>query len=197
MAWLRNNHVREQFAPRKLDIRENLLWSPLALVIAPVIAHLIAWSFHSPAHARHGSHLQKSGPRAREADSVSLKGAALYQRYCARCHGSEGRGDFKRLKMSGIPDFTDALWQNGKTDSQLEVSISEGKGKLMPAFADRLNDKEVQSLVSHVRGFSSSGSIPAFGSMGDLDRRYRLLQEELDELRQQFRELSSPPETSK
>ena len=197
MAWLQNNRVQEKLAPGKSDIRETLLWSPLVFVIGLVTAHLIAWSFHSPAHARQGSHLQNSGPRAREADSVSLRGAALYQRYCSRCHGSEGRGDFKRLKMSGIPDFTDALWQNGKTDSQLEVSISEGKGKLMPAFADRLNDKELQSLVSHVRGFSSSGLMPAFGTTRDFDRRYRLLQEELDELRQQFRELSSPPETSK
>ena len=197
MAWLQNNHVQKQFAPRKTNIRENLLWSPLLFVIGPIIAHLIAWSFHSPAHGRDAGHLQDNGTPARETEPGLLQGAALYQRYCSRCHGSEGRGVSKRGKMPELPDFTDASWQNRISNSQMEVSVSEGKGNSMPAFGDRLSEKEVQALVSHIRRFSPSEFAPASTLSGDFDRRYRLLQEELDELRQQFRELSSSPATSK
>jgi len=99
--------------------------------------------------------------------------------------------------MPQIPDFTESSWQKRRSNSQLEVTILEGQGKSMPAFAQRLKDEEVQALVSYIRALGPSDFAPASTAVSEFDRRYRLLQEELDELRRQFRGLSDSSKSSK
>ncbi len=58
--------------------------------------------------------------------------------------------------MTSIPDFTNNKWQQDVNDPQISVSITDGKGTLMPAFADKVNSDEVQALVDYIRKFDAS-----------------------------------------
>jgi cytochrome c6 len=79
----------------------------------------------------------------------------LYRRYCASCHGPDGRAKTSKGKFSHARDLTDAQWQNDVTDARIFNSIMNGRNVRgnMPAFSDKLNEKEVDSLVSFVRKF--------------------------------------------
>jgi len=79
----------------------------------------------------------------------------LYRRYCVSCHGSDGRAQGSKGKFSHARDFTDAKWQDEVTDERIFNSIMNGRSVRgnMPTFANKLNQKEVESLVDFVRRF--------------------------------------------
>lgn len=192
MTWFRNNQIQGKLIRSKSEFRGSRLGG-LALImlcLGPLAGILYAWPLQMPTHESleaDGLENSKTGPSE---VANSAKAETLFHRYCSRCHGSEGRGMNKQTKMPEIPDFTNSSWQKKKSNSQLEVSILEGKGKSMPAFADRLKEEEVQALVAHIRGLCSSDFAPPISTASEFDNHYRQLQEELDQLRQQFRELS-------
>ncbi|MCW5666200.1 MAG: cytochrome c [Piscinibacter sp.] len=73
-----------------------------------------------------------------------LRGADLYQRHCANCHGSSGRP-----VMPTAPDFArpGVLF---KPDPVLLEAIRSGRGA-MPAYQGVLRDREILDIVSHLR----------------------------------------------
>lgn len=79
----------------------------------------------------------------------------LYRRHCVSCHGSNGRSKTKKGKYNHARDLTDAQWQNDVTDERLFNSIMNGRNVRgnMPAFSNKLTEKEIDSLVSFVRKF--------------------------------------------
>lgn len=85
-------------------------------------------------------------PKARPA-------AQLYRRYCISCHGNDGRAKTSKGKFSHARDFTDGQWQTEVSDERIFNSIMNGRNVRgnMPAFSDKLNEKEADSLVGFVR----------------------------------------------
>jgi len=81
----------------------------------------------------------------------------VYRRYCVSCHGSDGKAKTSKGQYSHARDLTDAQWQADVSDERIFNSIMNGRNQRgnMPAFADKINEKEVNSLVSFVRGFKS------------------------------------------
>ena len=81
--------------------------------------------------------------------------AQVYRRYCVSCHGSDGKAKSLKGKFSHARDFTDAQWQSDVSDERIFNSIMNGRNERgnMPAFANKLNEKDVNSLVSFVRAF--------------------------------------------
>ena len=79
----------------------------------------------------------------------------LYMRYCHSCHGRDGRAQTQKGKFSHARDLTDAKWQDDVSDERIFNSIMNGRNVRgnMPAFSDKLNEKEVESLVTFVRKF--------------------------------------------
>ena len=79
----------------------------------------------------------------------------LYARHCASCHGTDGRAKTSKGKFNHARDLTDANWHGDVTDERIFNSIMNGRNVRgnMPAFSDKLNEKEVDSLVSFVRKF--------------------------------------------
>ena len=77
----------------------------------------------------------------------------LYRRYCVSCHGSDGKAKTSKGKFSHARDLTDAQWQSDVSDERIFNSITNGRNVRgnMPGFSDKLNEKEVNSLVSFVR----------------------------------------------
>src|SRR5829696_9015891 len=81
----------------------------------------------------------------------------LYRRYCVSCHGSDGKAKTSKGKFSYARDLTDAQWQTEVSDERIFNSIMNGRNVRgnMPAFSDKLNEKDVNSLVSFVRGLKA------------------------------------------
>jgi cytochrome c oxidase cbb3-type subunit III len=88
------------------------------------------------------------------ASEKSADGSGVYRQFCVNCHGANGKGDDNMRKvMTALPDFTSDKWQKEITDPQMLVSITDGKGTLMPAFVDKVNSDQVQELVEYIRKF--------------------------------------------
>ena len=81
----------------------------------------------------------------------------LYRRYCVSCHGSDGKGQTSKGRFSHARDLTDAEWQDNVSDERIFNSIMNGRNTRgnMPAFSNKLKDKDVDSLVTFVRGLKA------------------------------------------
>jgi mono/diheme cytochrome c family protein len=79
--------------------------------------------------------------------------AQVYRRYCVSCHGNDGRAKTSKGKFSHARDLTDAQWQAAVSDERIFNSIMNGRNERgnMPSFANKLNEKEMNSLVEFVR----------------------------------------------
>jgi len=79
----------------------------------------------------------------------------LYSRYCVSCHGQDGTSQTKKGKFSHARNLTDPEWQDDVSDERLFNSIMNGRNVRgnMPAFSNKLNDQEAESLVGFVRRF--------------------------------------------
>jgi mono/diheme cytochrome c family protein len=88
--------------------------------------------------------------------------SALYNRYCIRCHGVDGRGVWD---MPDIPNFTNARWQACRSDDQLARIILEGRGAVMPPFRGTLTVEEAWAMARYLRTFvpGSEASRPDLG----------------------------------
>ena len=77
----------------------------------------------------------------------------LYRRYCVSCHGTDGRAKTSKGKFSHARDLADPAWQAEVSDERVFNSIMNGRSVRgnMPAFSDKLNEKEINSLVDFVR----------------------------------------------
>jgi hypothetical protein len=74
--------------------------------------------------------------------------AGLYNRYCIRCHGVDGRGVWD---IPGVPDFTSPRWQAFRSDAQRARIILEGRGAVMPPFRGALSLEEAYAIGRYLR----------------------------------------------
>jgi mono/diheme cytochrome c family protein len=88
------------------------------------------------------------------------QGRHLYMKYCAVCHGTEGKGDgFNAFNLDPKPrDFTDSRYMNALTDARLSETMSQGgrgvnKSVLMPSWGGRLTTIERTYVMAFIRLF--------------------------------------------
>lgn len=74
----------------------------------------------------------------------------LYNRYCIRCHGVDGRGIWD---IPDVPDFTNARWQASRSDGQLARATLEGRGAVMPPFRGTITLEEAWAMGRYLRTF--------------------------------------------
>jgi cytochrome c len=144
-----------------------------------------------------------SSPGRRSSAGTADKYSAsnvLYNQNCQRCHDKDGSGAKSKDSLRGIPDFRRVSWHEKRSDSELVISILDGKGKNMPSFGDRLSKSQARELVAFLRAFNAteqqeklSPIMPTKNSPTEFDVRFRELQEQMKELQRQFNELSSSP----
>jgi cytochrome c551/c552 len=83
--------------------------------------------------------------------------AALYEKHCVKCHGTDGKGETKMGKKVGAKDLTDAKLQAELKDDLAFKAIKEGKkdadGKIQMKPIEGATDEEIKALVGHVRTF--------------------------------------------
>jgi hypothetical protein len=75
---------------------------------------------------------------------------SLYNRYCIRCHGVDGRGIWD---IPCVPDFTNLAWQASRPDPYITRVILEGRGAVMPAFRGTLTLEEACAMARYLRTF--------------------------------------------
>jgi|SRR5215213_920818 len=95
---------------------------------------------------------------ARESSGDNARTAAqTYRRYCISCHGTDGKSKTSKGRFSHARDLTDAQWQADVSDERIFNSIMNGRNVRgnMPAFSNKLHEKDVNSLVSFVRGLKA------------------------------------------
>jgi mono/diheme cytochrome c family protein len=76
--------------------------------------------------------------------------ANLFNRYCIRCHGVDGRGVWD---IPDVPDFTNPRWQESRSDAQRARIILEGRGAVMPPFRGTLALEEAWAMGRYLRTF--------------------------------------------
>jgi cytochrome c oxidase cbb3-type subunit III len=90
------------------------------------------------------------------------RGAALHVKYCAECHGADGKADVIVMHMDTPPkDQSDAAYMKTLPDAYLYLAVCKGgaavgKNFLMPAWGDLLSDQDIKDLVAQIRTFSGT-----------------------------------------
>jgi hypothetical protein len=74
----------------------------------------------------------------------------LFNRYCIRCHGVDGRGVWD---IPDVPDFTNTVWQATRPDPYRARVILEGRGAVMPAFRGTITLEEACALARYLHTF--------------------------------------------
>ncbi len=124
-----------------------MVFMKFKLIILSVFIFSLSGSAIIAAQSKSISTMAK--PAANDEASV----AAEFLKKCSMCHKPDGKGG------NGIPDFTDAAFHKGRTDTRLFASISKGRGG-MPSFKLTLKPEQIRQLVRYVRGFVTRGAMP-------------------------------------
>jgi hypothetical protein len=91
------------------------------------------------------------GPTA-QSPGVGLRRVKdLYNRYCLRCRGLDGRGVWD---IPNVPNFTDARWQASRSHEQLAQAIMEGRGACRPPSPGTLTLEEGWAMARFLRMFA-------------------------------------------
>src|SRR5262245_61073429 len=131
-------------------------WPALVLSVS-VVAGL--WLAPHAQEARRNPEAQKlKNPEPKNTETVEA-GKKLYQRYCASCHGPNGKGDGGLALSGGEPsDLTDDAWDYGSTDGEIFVVIRDGVSADMLAYKERLNEKQIWQIVNFIRSIGPKQS---------------------------------------
>lgn len=107
-------------------------------------------------------HLQNAGSAAPDASNQLIAGpaatklspgAVLFQVHCAKCHGSDGRGDAEAMARLHPPprDFAERPWRFEMTRDSIRRVIADGiPGTAMAGQRAALNAGELETLAEHV-----------------------------------------------
>ena len=80
-----------------------------------------------------------------------------YEKDCAKCHGTDGKGETKMGKKSGAKDYTDPKVQDELKDDAAVKAIKEGlkdkDGKVLMKPSEGLSDDQIKGLVAYMRTF--------------------------------------------
>lgn len=79
-------------------------------------------------------------------DDVNILGRRLFLMNCAKCHGSDARGDF-------APD----LYDLHIGDALIRQVIADGVNDEMPSYAKKLTESDMRALIAYLRTLRSRG----------------------------------------
>lgn len=78
-------------------------------------------------------------------------GKELYVNFCAKCHGLNGLGDGPSVGSLRVQAGLNLTILGSRSDREVFVTISAGKGTEMPPFELRLTPEQRQELVQYIR----------------------------------------------
>jgi cytochrome c553 len=81
----------------------------------------------------------------------------LYDEKCAKCHGTDGKGDTKLGKKTGAKDYSDPKVQAELTDEAAFKAIKDGfkakDGTVLMKPTEGVSDADIKGMVAHMRTF--------------------------------------------
>lgn len=92
--------------------------------------------------------------KSKKKDPQKNKISNLFNSKCAKCHGTDGRGETVDGINAGAPDFTSSEWQAKADDRELVIVIEQGQSQ-MPSFRQELTREQTKSLVAYIRAFGT------------------------------------------
>jgi mono/diheme cytochrome c family protein len=109
---------------------------------------------------------------AQDAPPAKLKlntGKEIYHAACVACHGPDGKGmpdttvAFEKPKT--FPDFTQCDQTTPELNKDWKATIRDGGAgrgfsRIMPAFGEALNSKQIDQVVQYLRGFCTDKAWP-------------------------------------
>lgn len=88
-----------------------------------------------------------------------MSGKQIYDRHCARCHGTDGR---PTKASPGARDLTNRSYIDSLGDDKIRMVIMTGRPPTgpgqpmaMPSFGGQFSDPEIKVLVGYVRSLSN------------------------------------------
>jgi mono/diheme cytochrome c family protein len=81
------------------------------------------------------------------------RGKQIVAKYCARCHGSQGKGDGYQL-LGPSPANRISPMTEERSDDDLLRTIHEGKPN-MPAWKHRLSRQDSRDVLTNIRSLSA------------------------------------------
>lgn len=93
------------------------------------------------------------------ASAAAADGKAIYEKDCAKCHGTDGKGQTKMGQKMGAKDYTDPKVQAAVTDEAAFKATKEGfkdkEGKSLMKPAEGLSDDDIKAVVAYMRTFKA------------------------------------------
>ena len=111
--------------------------------------------FVTPAHARGTSVRASDVTRALH---QAPDGKEIYLKHCKECHGVIGvPTKASQRKYDKIPSFADPEFFKSKKDAELLKSVTEGKGRDMKGFSEKLSKDEIKAVVEYIHTLEKKG----------------------------------------
>lgn len=97
----------------------------------------------------------------REPEQEKRVMSGIYNRYCLRCHGVDGRGVYD---VPDIPNFVDTVWQDSRNDAYIAQVLDLGRGACMPSFRGTLAQEEYWAMARYLRSFDPRNQMTRVGN---------------------------------
>ena len=102
-----------------------------------------------------GAALVPAAPSAQGRPGDAARGKELFLRYCAGCHGEDGRGEAKTFRPS-VGNLAVKQLMDQVSDDYLFAVIKKGgaavgKNAAMPAWGKQIPDQDIRDIVGFVR----------------------------------------------
>ncbi len=80
---------------------------------------------------------------------------ALYEEHCAKCHGTDGKGQTKMGKKMGAKDYSNSkTWEN-LTDVAAVKAVKEGlkdkEGKVVMKPTEGISEQDAKAIVAYMK----------------------------------------------
>jgi mono/diheme cytochrome c family protein/rhodanese-related sulfurtransferase len=107
-------------------------------------------------------------PPSAAAEPDLAAGAALYDQFCALCHGAKLEG----YKADNAPSLSSPTFRATASDAFLQAAIERGRaGTAMAGYGTAVGGpfgpKEVDAVIAHIRGGATPVTLPPKGATGD------------------------------
>ncbi len=137
-------------------MRFNILSTLLVVIFA---SNLFAQTATIPADAK-----ARTAPFVFTSESKE-KGDKIYQANCKSCHGDVGKANY--AKLVPIPKDPASPEYQKNTDGEMFYILSNGKGVLMPTFANTLTEEQRWDVIAYIRSFNKNYTQPPVKAAGE------------------------------
>lgn len=99
------------------------------------------------------------GPETRD-------GKLMYEAWCARCHGEDGKGPAEGIILeTPVPDFSDCSFTSREPRKDWQAVImhggpARGLSMTMPSWGEALSQEQADAIISHIKTFCTESGWP-------------------------------------